>query len=566
MNPTVLKDLLVIFAIGVAVAFVLRKIGVPSIAGFIVAGIVVGPGILGVVDDVHEVEVFAEIGVVLLLFGIGLELSLEKLRRLWRPILLGGSLQVGVTIAAAAGIAAALSLGAGQALFAGFLIAVSSTAIVLRGLEYRREIDAPHGRFSLGILVFQDLCVVPMMLAVPLLAGAGSGWEPALALGKSVLVIAGVLVASRLVVPRLLHFVAATGQRDLFVLAMLLVCIGTAWIVSLAGVSLALGAFLAGLVVAGSQYREQALADLIPLREVLASLFFISVGMMLYPLDLLSDPLPVLGLLAAVLAGKFLIVTVVGLVLGIPLRVALITGLVLAQMGEFMFVLLKAAQGTGLASAPVFSNLLAAAILSMLVTPILMYASPHIAAGVVRFGALQRLLGVRIPEISDSAAEVSDHVIIAGCGITGRELAAALRARTIPYVIVELNPETVRSLLAQDEPAFFGDVTSVEILERLGLQRAREMVIAISDPDAALRTVRAARRLAPDLPLLVRARYVDEVARFLEAGATSVVPSEYESAVEILRQVLARHGAGPDEIESRVASMHARCRARDRSR
>lgn len=561
----VLRDLLIIFAIGVAVAFALRKVGVPSIAGFIVAGIIVGPRSLGLIDDVHEVEVLAEIGVVLLLFGIGLELSLEKVRRLWKPILIGGSLQVGATIGIATAAAVAMGLPLVQALFLGFMVAVSSTAIVLRGLEFRGEIDAPHGRFALGILVFQDLCVVPMILAIPLLAGSsGTGWQAALAMIKAVLVVAGVLVASRLVVPRLLHFIARTRQRDLFVLAVLLVCIGTAWVVSLVGVSLALGAFLAGLVVAGSDYRHQALADLIPLREVLASLFFISVGMLLDPVALVHDPLPVLGILVAVLVVKFVVITAVALALRLPLRVALISGMILAQTGEFLFVLMRSADGTGLVQAGFQGQLMAAAILSMLVTPLLMYASPHIAAGVSSFGPLQRALGVRTLAEQESRPAMSDHVVIAGHGIAGMELASALRQRDIGYVIVELNAETVRGLLSQDEPAFFGDVTSEEVLEKLGIHRARELVVTINDPDASIRAVMAARRLAPELPILVRVRYVAEVDELLAAGATRVVPSEFESAVEVVSQVLEGHGVHRDDIEEHVERMHGRCKVKQK--
>lgn len=560
---TVLEDLLLIFAIGVAVAYVLRKLGVPSIAGFIVAGILVGPRSLGLISDTHEVEVLAEIGVVLLLFGIGLELSLEKVRRLLKPILIGGSLQMGVTIGITTAVALAFALPANQAVFLGCMVAVSSTAIVLRGLEYRGEIDAPHGKFSLGILVFQDLCVVPMILAIPVLAGSGgTRWEPAVALGKAILVVGGVLVAARIVVPRLLHVIARTGQRDLFVLATLLVCIGTAWVVSLAGVSLALGAFLAGLVVAGSDYRHQALADLIPLREVLASLFFISVGMLLDPLAIVRNPLPVLGLLVAILSVKFVVITAVALVLRLPPRVAFISGMTLAQTGEFLFVLVRSAQGTGLVDAGLSGHLMAAAILSMLVTPLLMYASPHVAAGVSAFGWLQRQLGVRTAAGPGPAPDLTDHVIIAGHGIAGRELASALGDRRIDYAIVELNAETVRDLLSRDEPAFFGDVTSDEVLEKLGIHRARELVITISDPAAAVRAVRAARRLAPELPILVRARYVAEVDALIAAGATSVVPSEYESAVEIISQVLEGHGIGREEIDAHVEHMHGRCKVR----
>lgn len=566
---TLLKDILLILAVGVAVALVLRRIGVPSIAGFIVAGILVGPRSLGLVDDTHEVELLAEIGVVLLLFGIGMELSLEKIRRLWKPILVGGSLQMALSIGLAAWIAIAFSVSWRQGIFIGFLVAVSSTAIVLRGLEYRGTIDAPHGRFALGVLVFQDLSVVPMMLAIPLLAQTGgSGWQPLFALGIAAAVIVGVLVLARLIVPRLLHMVALAGQRDLFVLVVLLLCVGTAWVVSLVGVSLALGAFLAGLVVASSDYRSQAMADLIPFREVLSSLFFISVGMLLDPLVLVRSPLPVLGMLGGIVVAKFVIVVAVGIVLGLPLRVSLITGMTLAHAGEFLFVLQRAAEGTGLFSGTLASQLVAAAILSMLVTPMLMHLSPRVASGVSELWLFRWIgRGRRTREREDvgQIVQVGNHVIIAGYGIAGEELSGAIRQRGIPYLIVDLNAETIKLLSMQGEPAHFGDVTNPEVLEHLGIHRAAELVVAISDPGAAYRAVSTARAIASQLPILVRVRYVGEVQDLLEAGATHVVPSEYESAVEIVSQVLTRHGVPRDEVRAHIEEMHSRCRMKPQS-
>ncbi|MDJ0763140.1 MAG: cation:proton antiporter [Myxococcota bacterium] len=559
-----LSDLLLIFAIGVGVALVLHRVRVPSIAGFIVAGILIGPRSLSLITDLHDIEIMAEVGVILLLFGVGLELSLEKVRRLWKPIVLGGALQVGITIGVAAWISTGFALNLKQGIFLGFMVAVSSTVIVLRGLEYRGEINAPHGRFALGILIFQDLCVVPMMLAIPILAESqGDIADSLIALAKAAAVVVGVLIASRIAVPRLLHHVALTRQRDLFVLVVLLICIGTAWVVSLVGVSLALGAFLAGLVVAGSDYRHQAVAELIPFREVLASLFFITIGMLFDPAVLIPDPRPVFTLLGVILIGKFAVVMAVGLILGLPLKVSLITGMSLAQAGEFLFVLLRAAQGKNLVGDPLASQLVAAAILSMLITPLLMYLSPHVAAGVSRVNILQRLLGVRTARALNDSAQMTDHVIIAGHGIAGEALVDALRAQGIPYSIVDLNAETIRLLSMQGEPAYFGDVTSAEVLERLGIHRARELVVTISDSEAAVRATSTARKLAPDLPLLARVRYVGEVEPMLEVGATTVVASEYESAVEIVSLVLARHGIENREINTHIERMHANCRAKE---
>ncbi len=555
-----LKDLVVIFSVAVAVVVVLRRFGVPSIAGFILAGVAVGPHALGLVSDPHQVEVLAEVGVALLLFGIGLELDLASLRRLWRAVIAGGALQVGLSVGIVAAVGFLLGLPARSGLFLGFLVAVSSTAIVLRGLDARGEMAAPHGRFILGILIFQDLAVVPMMLAIPLLAGVR---EPGLAAGVALLETAAILTAvvasAWILVPRLLHWIARTRQRELWMLIVFLVSMGTAWIASLAGVSLALGAFLAGLVVSGSEYRHQALADLMPLREVLASLFFVSVGMLLDPREVGADAALVLGLLAAILIGKFVIVFLVGTALRLSAQVNAIAALALCQVGEFSFVLLRAAEGRDLLPPELASRFLAVAILSMLVTPLALAAGPRLAAGAGRLRLLRRLLGV--PTAFDAGVEKkvrSDHVLIAGYGVAGQELARALRDLSVPYVVVDLNPDLVRRARQAGEPVYFGDVTSVDVLSHLGAARAREIVLVIDDPNAAARAVAAVRQVAPRVHLIVRAPFVEDVERLEAVGATQVIPAEIEAAVEVATHVLGRHGARPAEIEAERARIRAR--------
>lgn len=556
----VLWELVVIFVIGVAVATLLRRVHVPPIAGFIVAGVLIGPRAIGVVPDLHQVELLAEVGVVLLLFGIGLELSLDRVKRLWRPIMLGGTLQVGLTALSTLGLGLIFGLEWRIALFLGLLASVSSTAIVLRGMESRGEVDAPHGRLTLGILIFQDLCVVPMMLALPFLAGtAGSTWAVLAALARAAGVLLGVLVAARLIVPRVLGYIAQTRQRDLFVLAVLVVCLGAAWAVSLVGISLSLGAFIGGLVVAGSQFRHQAMADLIPFREVFASLFFISVGMLLDPMALLANPGPVLFILAAILLGKFALVFLTAVIMRLPLRVCVLSGMALAQVGEFSFVLSRAAQGTPLVEDSASGYLISAAILSMLLTPLALAVAPHMATGMGRFRALTRVLGVTtLKEDTEARGSIEGHVIIAGYGIAGEELARALRESGIPYVVVDLNPENVQRAERDGTRACYCDVTSPEILEHIGASHARELILVINDPDALMRAIKAARLLAPQLPILVRTRYLGDVKRLLEAGATRVVTEEVEAAAEITADVLSRHGVEREIIDERLRVIRER--------
>jgi len=541
-----LQDLVIILAAAVAVVALLRRLHVPSIAGFIVAGTVVGPHALGLVQDLHQVEILAELGVVLLLFGIGLEVSLERIRRLWRLIVLGGGVQVGTTVLLVATLGAQLGLDVRSGIFLGFVVAVSSTAIVLRGLSTRGELDAPHGRLALGILVFQDLCVVPMVLVIPLLRTGGperaTFWMPLL---TAALVVTGALVAAQLVVPRFLDAVARTRQRDLFVLSVFLVCLGTAWAVSSVGVSLALGAFLAGIVVSGSRYREQAFSDLVPLREVLTSIFFVSIGMLLNLGNVFRELLPILGLCAAIVAGKFLIVFITALVLRLPLRVGVLTAAALSQVGEFSFVLLLASGGTIL-SEPFQSHLTVAIILSMLATPFGLALGPHLAAGLGQVDPLTRLLAVRTTQEMETSS-LRNHVIIAGYGLTGRALARALARVGTPYVIADINADNVRTAARRGEPACFGDVTSAEVLGHLGVTRASDIVLAINDPDATVRATRSVRRAAPDLRITARTAYEIDAPRLELAGANHVVAAETAAAGVITGHVLGLLGHDTEE-------------------
>lgn len=536
-----LKELVVVFGAAVLVVAVLRRLGVPPIAGLILTGVAAGPAALGLVHDTHDIDRLAEIGVVLLLFGIGLELSLDKLRRIWKAVIIGGTLQVGASVLITAVAARAFGLPWTTGVFVGCIVAVSSTAIVLRGLSARGELETPHGRLALGILVFQDLSVVPMIVVVPFLAGGNLAAGDLLrAAGVSIAALAGVLIAARLLVPHLLQFVAKVRERDLFVLTVFLICFGTAWLVSHAGISLALGAFLAGLVVAGSEFRHQAMSELIPAREVMASLFMVSVGMLVDVGRIGANTGAILGLLAAILVGKFVIILLVASVLRLPLRVGILTAAALSQIGEFSFVLLRAASGTTLVPAALEQDLLVAIVASMVLTPLALQFGPHLAAGASRVPWLNSLLGIRSTSDIDGGTSLAGHVVIAGYGLAGRTLATALREIGVPYVILDLNPDNVRDGRMKGEPMLLADVTRPEGLHEISLASARQLVVAINDPNAGDRAVRAARHEAPNLPILVRCQYASDIEALYEAGATQVISMELEGANRVAEWAIAR--------------------------
>ena len=538
-----LRDMVVVLGSAVVVVAVLSRIGLPSIAGYILTGIVVGPKALGLIANLHQVEVLAEVGVVLLLFGVGLELSLDRLRALWRAVLIGGGLQVAATTIVVAAIGIATGLPVGGAIFLGCVISVSSTAVVLRGLAARGELEAPHGRLAVGILVFQDLCVVPMVLLIPFLAGdSGSLTEALKTTGVAVAVLVGVLATAAVLAPRVLMLIARTRERDLFVLSIFLICFGTAWIVSLSGISLALGAFLAGLVVAGSQFRHQALSEIIPAREVFAALFFVSVGMLL-DVSTIAARLPeIAGLLAIILVSKLLIVSATALLLRSPLRVAVLSGAILCQVGEFSFVLLSVPAAQGLLPEVFAQNLLVAIILSMLVTPLFISVAPHVALTAARIPWMNKVLDAEPPGFEEHTTN-RDHVIVAGYGPTGQSICRALKRTGYDYVVVDINPDNVRAAHDHGHSAVFGDVTQREVLEALGCHHAACALLLINDYRATRVATEVVRTLAPEVPIVVRARFAADVEDLLRAGATRVVSAE-EAASAVL------HG----EVESAIGA------------
>ena len=562
----VLPELVVILGIGVVAAIAVAFLRLPAVAGFMLAGAFVGPSGFALIRDPHAIEVLAEVGVILLLFTIGLEFSLERLKRIARLVAVGGALQVGLTTAAVVGLALSFGESLARGVFFGFVVALSSTAIVLRGLAERGETDAPHGRFTIGALIFQDLAVVPMMLLVPVLAGQGPS-SPfigiVLALAKAAIFVVLTIVAGRVVVPRVLARADVPQSRELFLLAVLVVCAGTAMLTAFFGLSLALGAFLAGILLSESAYGQRAMANVLPLRDVLTSLFFISLGMLFDVTVFKTHGLMVFMIFAALLFGKGLIATLASMVMRFPARVAWLAGVSLAQFGEFGFVLAREGERALLITPDESRVFLAAGLLTMFVTPVSMRLAPHLAAGAALLRPLERLLGVRsMGEPSAEGGERERRVIIAGYGLCGRMVSNALAATGGRHVILDLDSETVRAGREAGAPIYYGDVASEEVLEHAGLSQAEALVIFISDDEATRRVIAVARRLAPDLPILVRARRHADTPGLLALGATDVIAEEIEGGIEVLARVQRLRGVpinvlGVSVRDARDATAHA---------
>ncbi|MCB1056416.1 MAG: cation:proton antiporter [Acidobacteria bacterium] len=528
-----LQETVILLAGAVLVSLLAVRLRIPPLVGLLLAGMVIGPSGLGWVAEIEAVEAFAEIGVALLLFTIGLELSLAELKELRRVFLAGGGLQAALTIGAVAAATWAFVPSPGSAIFLGCAVALSSTAIVLKLLGERGESDSPHGRVSLGILLFQDFLIVPLIVLTPVLGGEVplSVADLALRFGGSLLVVGVVVLAARKLVPAFFLRLARTRARETFVLGALLSCLAMAWLTHALGFSLALGAFLAGLIVSETEYSDQVIADVGPFRDLFSSLFFISIGM-LVDLRFAAGKLALLLALAVgIIVVKTLAASVAVAAAGFPGRTRLLAALGLSQVGEFSFVLMEVGRRHGLLGDDGFQLLLSAAVLTILATPLLLRLAPWLADR----------LPLVAPPVSPPGEDRSGHVVVVGYGLGGRLLARELREAHIPYVVIELSVEIQRRAREHGEPVLYGDATRPEILSHAGVPKARVVVFTISDPAALRRAVTLARRLNPTAEIVVRTRRVGEIEELRGLGADEVVAEEFETAIEIFTLVLRRY-------------------------
>jgi CPA2 family monovalent cation:H+ antiporter-2 len=538
-DPNFLRELVIVLTATIAIVFVFQKLRLPNIVGFLLTGVIIGPHGFQLIQSVDQVESLAEIGVVLLLFTIGLEFSLETILSVQRRVVWAGLLQVVLTTLVVLAVARLLGASVEVGLFYGFLVSLSSTAIVLRIYHDRGEINSLQGRLASGLLLFQDLCVVPMMLLLPVLAGSGqdSIFLIVWVLAKSLITLVVIVWTARKLLPRLLHQVALLRNREIFVLFVVLVCFGTAWLTSESGLSLALGALVAGLVISESELSHQIVADILPLRDCFSGIFFISIGMLLN-LGLLSQDFRITLLELLLMIGiKSMVLFAVFWWLYRSIRLGVVLGLGLAQIGEFSFVLAKAGINFKLLSPADGQIFLAASILSMMATPFLIQWAHAWAFG---FEGLFKDIGFNhsTSGAANETASATGHVIVVGYGLNGQNLARVLKEVSIPYRVLEMDPDLVRSAKAGGEPISFGDGTRPELLQQVGIDKARILVAAISDPAATARLVSQARRLRTDLYIIVRTRYVAEIDHLYRLGANQVIPEEFETSVEIFARVL----------------------------
>ncbi|HJJ47521.1 MAG TPA: cation:proton antiporter [Methanocorpusculum sp.] len=534
----------IVLVCAILVIFVGRKFRIPLIIGYFITGIIVGPSVLGLVAT-DQVQLLADFGIVLLMFTIGLEMSLKNLLSMKRIVLIGGGIQVCLTTAVMCLIMHFIvGLPLNTAFLIGMMVAASSTAIVLSLYQKSGEAEKQHGKIALGILIFQDLAVIPMMLLCPLLADQNVNvTESLIQLGLGLLGMFVILIAAIYLVPRILRKVALTRSSELFIISVVVICFGIAGLMSLAGISLALGAFLAGLAISESDYCHEVIGQVMPLRDILTSFFFVSLGMMLDLTFFIENIWVVIMLSLAIIMIKCLINCFsVRIVKKVATGTAILSGIGLAQIGEFSFVLGKEGLGLGVLSDSVYQFFLGIALLTMMATPLLIKAGPKISS--VFSSEMVQTKGGGI-----SHFEEKSHVIIVGYGLAGRYVARALRKVGIPYIIIELNPDTVSAERKKGENIVYGDASHESMLKYADIECAQTLVVSIPNMDSVKAIISLARRMNPKIGIITRSRFISETKTLYSLGADEVIVDEREAAIQAFRRILSNEQVPLQDID-----------------
>lgn len=566
MDINILKEAVFIFGASILIFLAFQRFSLPSVLAYMLAGMILGSSGLGLIKSSHQMELFAEVGIIFLLFIIGIEFSIKGLLRIGRTVFVGGSIQTGLTILMVTLTGMLFDLAIPQSVFLGFLIALSSTAIVLKLLQEKGLTTSPHGKLSLAILIFQDIIIIPMIMLVPILAGNDQNVGPELLLMflKFAAVLTALYFLSRTIVPFILDRVIKTRSRELFLLTIVTIIFSVAWMTHELGLSLAIGAFFAGLIISESDYSHQATANVLPFRELFLSFFFVSVGMLL-DLSFFVDHFPaIVALTLALFVGKTLIVLFTVLILKYPIRTALMTALALFPVGEFSFLLASVGMRENLISKEVYQYFLASSIITMGLTPFLMGYAESLSDFLIRSllprKVRRRLMTFRALRSQHEEAmhqELTDHLVIVGYGVNGRNVARAAAETGIPHIVVELDPDVYKTARANGVTVLFGDAADEIILQHLKIQKARVAVIAISDPESTKKIITQMRMISETVHIIVRARYVDEIDEILRIGADEVIPEEFETSIEVFTRVLNHYLIPYDKVQSFISHIRA---------
>lgn len=567
MVESLLAYLDVLIGFGILIITIFYRFDFPPVLGYLVIGMLLGPYGIGILGGGELVDLNSDLGVIFLLFTIGVDLSLGELWKMKKDVMVGGILHLLFTTTMVYVVCSSLGFSSATSAFLGLLISLSSTAIVIKVFQDRNEVNTPHGKTSLAILIFQDLAIVPLMLITPILAGNSVNFDGALPsmLFKGLLIILVFVLSDKFLFPWIFYHVGKTGSKQLFLASVVFICLSAAVFTSSIGLSTALGALLAGIIMSGSEYSRQAMGNILPLKDTFMCFFFVSVGMLL-DINYLLDNLPILALATiALIVLKSIAGVVVNLILGAPLRTTILTGLALSQVGEFSFVLSSLGMEYSLLTEEIYQAFLAVSILTMGATPFLINASYKPADFIVR-KASETAFGMKLvngfcssslQEKTDIEPEIKDHIIVVGLGFSGKTISKAAKTAGIPYIIVESDPETVKQEKMKGESIQYGDAVFGAVLEHAGIKNARVLVIGISDEAATRRIVKKAKELNPNVCIITRVRDLQEMKYLNTLGADEIIPEEYETSIEIFFRILKKYLVPQEDIEKLVNDLRA---------
>ena len=555
MDLALLGNMSIILITAVIVLLVFNKLKLPTMIGLFFTGIVLGHAI----NDTSLISTVSELGVIFLLFIIGLEFSVEKFSSIKRYALIGGFLQVSITTILISALGLILGLSPNSALFFGFLVAFSSTAIVMKIMQQRHITHSVQGRVTLGILIFQDIAVIIVILITPLLGGHELAFNnlPSLIV-KCIGLVVMLYVGAKWFIPLALRDAAKTKNRDLFLLLTLFICMGTTFGTSLIGIGPELGAFIAGLLISNTEYSHQTLGYIQPFQDVFMSIFFISIGLMVNLHLFLYNIVTILVLTVIILVIKFTATLITGMALKLPSKVTISIAVLLSQIGEFSFVLAREGMNYGLMTNQFFSVFLGVSILTMSATPFLEKMTPKIVRlfnNIDYFDIDEELM--TLPEEIEDPQDISDHVILVGLGRNGKHMARACKKFNIPYRIVDMNPVIVENQQAMGLPVIYGKGSNESVLKELGITSALCIVISSSTYDETIKTIDAARRLNPDIHIIVRTRYLKNLDDVIEAGADEVIPKEFETSIMMFTRIMDYYNKDVDEITDAVNDLRS---------
>jgi CPA2 family monovalent cation:H+ antiporter-2 len=554
MDLDLLKGIVIIFALSTLVNFLFTKIKVPTILGYLLTGILVGPSVLGIIGNRHDMDLIAEIGVVLLLFSIGIEFSINHLLKIRKIVFLGGFLQLLLTVLVTMFIARGYDVDWKGALFIGFLTALSSTAVVLKILQERSELTSNYGRTVLGILIFQDLLLVPLLLFTPVMGGQVADESTSLLLLalKAVFIIGFIYFGNRWLMPRLLHAIAMTRNQELFMMSILFICLAVALMTAQMGMSLAFGAFLAGLMISDTQYSHNAFGNLAPLKDLFVSFFFISIGILLDLNFVFENPGLVVITVVIVIFFKTLMASGTAFLLGHTFRGTIMVGIALSQVGEFSFVLASLGLDYELISSFHYQLFLAVAVISMALTPFLMRISRPLSNLLLKLPLPRKVVEGIFPLPQIDIPETRGHIVFIGKDSRANNLARMAKNMGLSYISIVFDPEEVRKRQLKGEKIIYGDAVNEPILQRAYIDKADIVVISIGNMITAMSVIVKVRELNPHVFVIVRTKKVEDIEDLYTAGADKVIPEEFETSIELFDRVLSKLLIPRREINSMI--------------